>query len=692
MNYDFRKRLLQIHKPICTDLSKVPAVENAFHLKETVTIFLSNWNDEVLSTAVIDFIDYLNTAFGIKAVPAEDAGNAQIKVSLASEEGIDLGEAAAYRGFMIETDSTGVHIYGHDARGAAQGLYYLEDVMYFAGAPSVYLGTVFKKPLFSPQMIHSGFGIDEYPDQYLARIAHEGRDAILVFVKGVNKTPTGYRDFNDLISRAARYGIDVYAYSKLLSEKNPEEPDAEEYYENTYGRLFRECPGLKGVTLVGESVEFPSKDPHVFKGRYTENNEEGIPTGKTSPGWYPCEDYPIWLNMIKKVVRKYNENADIVFWTYNWGYQPEEIRVKLIENLPTDISLQATFEMFEPRKFGDSTLICADYTLSFAGPGKYFESEAKAAKKRGIKLYSMTNTGGTTWDMGVIPYEPMPFQWMKRYAAMRKAHKDWGLCGIMESHHFGFYPSFISKLSKWCFWSPEEDMEEVLKKILIAEFGKENYDLVSSALKLWSDAITCYTPTDADQYGAFRVGPSYPFSMVKAPKLPEDEGAMYGSRICEQNYIIRNSSLNSVLSIRIHDELKSLMKMQELMEQGIGYLEQAPAENKNLEELLNMGRFIRNTVVTGVHAKQWHILNCRLQAEMIKEKLEAIINDMSALLKDELDNAKATIPLVQQDSRLGWEPSMLYMTDERHLKWKIKQVEYTLNREIGGGYQKSLRV
>ena len=56
--------------------------------------------------------------------------------------------------------------------------------------------------------------------------------AILVFTKDVNRTSFGYLDFNDLIRRAKRYGIDVYAYSKMLSDKHPSDPNAEEYYES----------------------------------------------------------------------------------------------------------------------------------------------------------------------------------------------------------------------------------------------------------------------------------------------------------------------------------------------------------------------------------------------------------------------------------------------------------------------------
>ena len=93
-----------------------------------------------------------------------------------------------------------------------------------------------------------------------------------------------------------------------------------------------------------------------------------IHSGKVSSGWYPCEDYPIWLDCVKKVIRKYRADADIVFWTYNWGWAPEEARVKLVKRLPTDISVEATFEMFEKWVYDGAVGRCDDYTLSFEGP------------------------------------------------------------------------------------------------------------------------------------------------------------------------------------------------------------------------------------------------------------------------------------------------------------------------------------
>lgn len=667
--YEFRNRLLQIHKKDIRDPKRIPE-KNEFFLPNQVFISIAGNAGEVVRTAAQDFQSFLRDSMGIIGVVYPGKCDAHITAVLDA----DLGEYATYRGFRIDTDAEGIRISGYDERGIAQAFFFLEIQMEFAKSPAVAFGRVEKKPMFFPRMIHSGYGLDEYPDEYLARVAHEGRDAILVFTKGVNETPHGYENFNDLIRRATRWGLDVYAYSYILSNMNPEAPEAEAFYESTYGKLFRECPGLAGVTLVGESVEFPSKDPHVAKGRYFETYVDGLPTGKPSSGWYPCYDYPVWLNLLKRIIRKYNPKADIVFWSYNWGDQPEEARVALIESLPTDISLQATFEMFEPKLYENAYGRCADYTLSFEGPGKYFRSEAIAAKKRGIRLYSMTNSGGTTWDFGTVPYEPMPYQWIRRFSAMRKAHDDWGLVGLMESHHFGFTPSFISRLGNLAFLEPREDMDVLLEKILKAEFGEANFPWVNTALERWSEAIRYYTPCGNDQYGAFRVGPAFPFCFIGRYTIPSDPNAMFGNRIFEPMYT-PGKKKTAPMSILIHEEICSLQKMRAIMDEGIAFLETAPEGNEALENLTNLGKYIANAVTTGCHAKQWYVLKTKLCAEEDRSRYAQLLDEMDALLDREVANTDATYPLVDADSRLGWEPSMLYIGDRWHLDWKKRQVE-----------------
>jgi len=199
---------------------------------------------------------------------------------------------------------------------------------------------------------------------------------------------------------------------------HPDDAGAEEYYESIYGRIFARYPQAKGLILVGESIEFPSRDPHTT-GKIrsipgTEAAEWEFPDKRPSPGWWPCSDYPQYIGLLKRVVRRHCPQADIVFWTYNWGWAPEEARVALLRALPEDITVMVTFEMFEKLRHEGITNVTVDYTLSFEGPGKYFTSEAETVHARGMRLYTMSNAAGLTWDFGVIPYEPAPFQWALR--------------------------------------------------------------------------------------------------------------------------------------------------------------------------------------------------------------------------------------------------------------------------------------
>ena len=681
MNYDFRRELLTVHEANLRKPGRVPA-ENEFLLEEGAKILIAPDAHEVVRIAAEDFCNFLQVSMNLSAsVTAEGVGD--VTVRLAREAGVDLGEYAAYRSFRIETGAQGIVITAHDERGAQQALYYIEDLMTFEGAPLLAYGKIEKRPMYSPQMVHSAYGVDDYPDDYLTRIAHDGRDAILLFVKDVGVSIRGEEDFNDLIQRAARHGIDVYAYSRLKSLKHPSDEGAEAFYDSLYGELFRRFPGLKGVTLCGESNGFSVNEGPM--GDW--NHPDGIPTGKIHARFYPALDYVPWLNIVKKVIRRAKPDADIVFSTYNFGWCERSERLKLIEALPTDISLLLCFDMFEFLPCGNSLIKNSDHSITFPGPGEYFKSEAEVAHRRGIRLYSMTYTAGRTWDFGMAPYEPMPYQWMRRYAGMSEAQKKWGLSGLMECHHYSYFPSFISKLSKHAFFAPEESYEELLAKILKAEYGEENYEAVDAALRDFSEAITHYTPTNSDQYGAFRVGPAHPMNLLQSIKIPEDEGAMFGNRIWFPKYLANNNlhwmSTVSPLSIRIREEKKSLAVMLSIMERGVGKLRSIENANAKIARLTGLGQFMTNCVKTAIAAKEIHLLDVELQYTPDIDRVEAILDEIEALLLRERKNAEDTIPIVEADSSIGFEGSMLYMCDKAHLEWKIRHTDYVLNIELG---------
>ena len=689
--FDFRKKLLTVHEENVRDKNLTPK-DCELEITDGVIIEIGNTDNVVINTAARDFVDFLKVSMNVSASVSTDgakSGVGVIRLALAKDEGVDLREADGYKGFFINV-ADGIEVFGYDDRGVASALYYLEDMMCLNHAPFIARGEIRKKPAFSPRMVHSGYRLDEYPDEYLARIAHEGMDAIAIFTWDVNKGHLGFVDFNDIIDRAAKYGIDVYSYSFFIGGPHPDEEGAYEYYDSWFGRLFRECPGFKGVSFVGEVMEFKSKDPHVSKFRCRDKMTDDLPEGKPHPGWYPCEDLPKWLAIVEKVIHKERPDADIIMWSYNWGYQPEDARIRLINNLPEGIIVQATFEQFDNRKCGDVVTAVADYSLSYVGPSPYFVSEAIAAKRRGIKFYAMSQAAGLTWDFGVIPYLPMPYQWMKRYEKMLEAKRDWNLLGGMENHHHGFYPSIISKFAKHAFLEPFEPMEDILDKLFAGEYGEENLEKVKEGFKLWSDAMPYYPATKGDFEAASRIGPAYPFTLFNHIKPRADEKAFFGNAVVGLDYANGRFAPNAIcspprenfVSMRMGPESRSLEKMISLWDEGIEVFESIENKNDKLLSVLNLGKFIACYLRTILNAKRWYVLKCKLYAEEEREALLKIVDDMEALLLKEKANAEAALPCVDYDSRLGWEPTMEYLGDREHIEWKIRQLGYVLEKEI----------
>lgn len=68
-----------------------------------------------------------------------------------------------------------------------------------------------------------------------------------------------------------------------------------------------------------------------------------------------------------------------------------------------------------------------------------------------------------------------------------------------------------------------------------------------------------------------------------------------------------------------------------------------------------------------------------------------LLDEIEALQLKEKENGLDTIPLVEADSSLGFEPSMLYLTDRRHLEWKLRQIDFVVNTEMREGLAVHMR-
>ena len=689
--YEFKRELMQIHKKDLRDAGAVPNGED-FVFTDGVAILLSNPEDKVAEHAAWDFADFLYTSMGVSAMVAKRPIPGAKTVKLVLNQ--DLGEASGYMGYRITVGKEDVLLEGFDSRGLAQGLYFMEDLMSVRRAPFLKQQTIARRSVFEGRISQSPFGMYQWNDEAFALMAHMGMDSISLWIKDANLDKfDSFVDMNALAERAEKYGIDLYISLYAKHNMHPDNPGAEAFYEGLYGPILDACPRIKGIKLVGEATEFCSKDPKAGKAPRLQNFVDNIPTGKCTPGWWPCYDYAEWVDLIKKVVRKHNPNIQVSFSTYNWGYAPVEDRIALIDRLPTDILLEAPWDMFEQRQMGSTVQDGVDYSLNFAGPGSYFVSEAEAAKRRGITMCTNAQSSGRTWDFGMIPYEPMPYQWMKRWAGMVEASEKWNVKVVLENIHYGFHPSIMAELEKYMFFTPYDGAvapEEWLQMLIARDFGVENAEKVDTAFRKFSEAITYYPATNEDQYGGFRTGPSFPFWMqdprVGLTPLPNG-GRKPVTRLGAHQYYWAwytpdIAGRNTLPGVRIYDEMELISKVRALMQEGMDSLLTIREDSRQLEKLKALVSFIIHSCTTVIHIKEFYIKLQQLSIIGSKEKAAALLDEIEALLIAERKNAEDTIPAVQADSRLGWEPMQDYLCDEEALRWKLRQIDYELNFEL----------
>lgn len=671
--YAFRAELETVHERGIRDRSIVRAADE-FAFTDGAVVSVPSGCD-LLFRAAQDFADYLAISQDVSVRVASDEGDAALTLRL--EGSLDV------RSYEVKVTEKEVDVVAADERAAAQALYHLEDLMSLSRSPFLRHGTERRKAKYSPRMIHSGWGIDTFPENYLRRAAHHGFDAILVFVKEAGRTARGWDDVNAIIRTAKRWGIDTYLYSYVHAPVHPDDPKAPEVFRNSFGAIARDYPEAKGYIFVGESCHFPSKDPRTNGKAWPDKPEPG--DDRPYPGNYPCSDYPDWLKGVKAAIDRESPGADIVFWTYNFGNKPEDVRLELLRKMPKDVSLLITFEMYEDsvKRNGMRSRVW-DYSISDPGPGHYYLSEAVECGRLGLRHYTMANTAGLTWDMGTVPYLPCPFQWKKRWDRLEESRCKRGLVGLMESHHYGWYPSFVTELSKEAFTEGGMDFGEHLLRIATRDFGPEN---AASAIAAWtglSEAIADTCPCPQNLAGPYRIGPAFPYNFggarIEYEDVPFPMASAYLANYCWTNFNYMEDFAKSrfppvVKSNWEPDQMKlEVALLADMVRKADAAADAFAAMVPRLDgrradkarHMSDLARYMARTWTTVSHLRQGALAT-----------LAGDGSEVRRIAGDEYANKRAALELVDRDSRLGWEPSMDYMGGCAVIEWSMRLMERT---------------
>lgn len=677
-NYDFRKRHFAVHKAGRRNPERL-AQANEVLIDASWKIGCDRDAPEIVRRATVDLQDYFAQSMGLSLKLVHAPGSRVLFIRLVEQ--LPDGDFA----FQVSADAICFEL--AQARHAFTAVVHAEDIMSLEGAPVLPLGRTARRKMLESRSVHSGSGIDDFPDEELVAMIHAGYDCVVIFSQGFDMTRVGPRDFNDIIARAKNFGIGVFFLNYMSAYVHPDDPEADKIIDSLFGEFFRRYPDAEGIALCGESLEFPSKDPHTTGRRHRDSYNDGVLDPRPSPGWYPCYDYPAYLAKIRDAVHAANPKATIQFSTYNWGYQPNELRREFLKNFPRDIYLSTIYDIFASKTLEGLQTPIMDYTLSVVEPSYFFTSECENASLYDIPIAANVNTAGISWSFGTVPYVPVPDHILKRNLHLRQAKQKWNVCRHYCTHHYGYWNCLASDLGKWSTWDNyEPDYDELLLKIAIRDYGKAVAGNALKAWKFWDEAMNYYIASNEDQYGPWRVGPSYPFifqpditrtMQSKEIKFPTTPGAHFGHSIIKTLYHPFENANQSPGFLRHPAEIRSLEKMLLLWNQGLAEAGKLTGteEGQRMEAL---GRFIRNSIVTTINIKKFYRLNINLLHSQSRDEALGYLAEMELLLAAEADNTRDTIPAVETDSRIGWEPSMEYVCDRWHLEWKLRQLATAL--------------
>ncbi len=678
--------------------------------------------DGPLGTAARDFGDYLTTSM---QAPAAVEFRSSLGDWSAAEGAVVVGtrqtlpgcgaELEGSKDYALDFSDQRLVICGYDELGAAQGLYHLEARMNLREAPFLEKGKTVRKSLYQKRMVLNNMGWMEWPDNYLSLIAHAGFDGIYASIyanpNGAEGTAhyTKIRkqkpeDIHDLLERASRYGISVYA-PVLFRYTGTRESEQE--LRTLMRDILGQFPQIKGYVLLTEGFF------------YDEWFGAGGHGGADLRDWARK-----WARAVEIVVEeshRVDPGIEVLPWEYNIDFRPTQVDLKryFIQQLPEDSIPLVTWENGKSFELGGFQGFLIDYSISQAGPAEVSEAQIAEAHRRGMKIYTKGDTFAS-WQFGTLPYLPVPYQFQQRYDAMA----EHGVDGVLESWSFGYSPNFISELRAWTCWTGAPPFEELMRLTARRDFGAGSEELVLEAWKRFSAAIrllpdmgpsmgTNFSPgvplffqkppartmtlehswSDQSRWKTYRgagIDPLWPFAPVYLNFIPDFSNQVnmaeaYARRRTGISRLVKAEELETLSVLPLYQQ--RMLEMAQELEAGLGpYREaarKAPEAKKPIawREVMLAEQILR-TVQSTRAVLAFEDLRFRLAHASDNAERGPMLDEMEGLLAEEIARTKQSLEAVRRDSRLGYEFETDYVYNAYVLEEKLEVMQTALDEEI----------
>jgi hypothetical protein len=420
-------------------------------------------------------------------------------------------------------------------------------------------------------------------------------------------------------------------------------PEVRRWMRDALADVFSQVPELGGVFTITASENFTSCAAHNVHAQ--------------------CEhcknrDYAEMIAEVNQTIRvgvkRASPDAKVIVW--DWGWHGHGDAVDVIEKLPADCWFMSVSEWQLPIERGGVKSAVGEYSISAVGPGPRATKHWAAAKARGLKCVAKIQAG-TTWELGSFPYLPA----MGLVAEHAKNLSTAGVDGLMLSWSLGCYPS--PNLEVFQRFTKGANVDSVLDALAYERYGEKPVNAVHIAWDWFSRGFREYPYHVGTLYnGPQHVGPANPLYLhptgYKATMVgfPYDDLTAWRAVYPEEIWI---QQMRSVVT---------------------GFEEGCAMFGIAIEKMEDALRAEARRELGMYQAQALHFASCANQAEFIVARNKGDKATMRRIVLDEIRIVKKLLPLVEADSRIGYESSNHYFYIPQDLREKLINCQHVLSQ------------
>jgi hypothetical protein len=526
---------------------------------------------------------------------------------------------------------------------------------------------VYGDPLLNPRL-------DPYPDGFLQRLSAVGVNGIWLHVVLRDLAPGGpefpefgvghqqrLANLRTLVQRAKRYGVGVYLYLNeprampVAFFKN--RPEMAGVREGEFTAMCTSHPAVR--RWMSDALAYVFRNVPELAGVYAITGSENLTNCASHGDWRSCghckarSEADILTEVVAVLdegVHRGNPKANVV--VSDWGWHGHGDARDIIARLPKSVWLMSVSEWDLPIERGGTKTKVGEYSISAVGPGPRALKHWAAARQAGIKTAAEIQLNNTC-EIATVPYLPV----MDLVAEHLHNLAPQQLSGMLIGWTMGGCPSPNFQLAQQLNRTPAPDVDAVLNGLAQQRFGPQGAPHARKAWTLMSEAFRQYPFHISVVYTSpVEWGPANPLYAAKTGyratmwgipyddldgwrgPYPPDVFAAQFERVAEgwRPGVAALQAAVQVAPADRRDEAQTDLCM-------------ARAAGLYFQSVANQARFVLARDGLAQPA-----------GKLSSAERRQLQDEVKRLLESEIDLARQMFTLVQEDSRIGFEPSCQY--------------------------------